>query len=170
MFQIEHKNIRYQPDPTNDPYTWAVRGKERSRGIELNVLGQIYENLYLRSSLGYTNAKVTKDNSNSLNEGLNLNKTTRWQGNVFLRYVNADKWYVESGVTGYSKRYSTSGGRIQEQHLPGFARVDVSAGYSFTEHVQMTLAINNLFDKKYWRSSSRLGDERSFMVNFHYNF
>ena len=172
VFQIEHKNIRYQPDPTNDPYTWAVRGKERSRGIELNVLGQIYENLYLRSSLGYTNAKVTKDNSNPLNEGLNLNETTRWQGNVFLRYVNADKWYVESGVTGYSKRYSysTSGGRIQEQHLPGFARVDVSAGYSFTEHAQMTLAINNLFDKKYWRSSSRLGDERSFMMNFHYNF
>ena len=172
IFQIEHKNIRYQPDSINDPYTWAVRGKERSRGIELNVLGQIYSDLYLRSSLGYTDAKIVQDKSNALNEGLNLNNTTKVQGNVFLRYVNDKKWYVESGVTGYSKRYNyvTSGGKIAKEHLPGFARVDMSAGYSFSQNAHLTLAVNNLFDKKYWRSNARLGDERSFMMNFHYNF
>ena len=149
-----------------------MRGKERSRGIELNVLGQIYSDLYLRSSLGYTDAKIVQDKSNALNEGLNLNNTTKVQGNVFLRYVNDKKWYVESGVTGYSKRYNyvTSGRKIAKEHLPGFARVDMSAGYSFSQNAHLTLAVNNLFDKKYWRSNARLGDERSFMMNFHYNF
>ncbi|WP_172197738.1 TonB-dependent siderophore receptor [Campylobacter sp. RM16188] len=172
VFQIEHKNIRYQPDATNDPYTWALRGKERSRGVELNVLGQIYGNLYLRSSLGYTDAKTTEDKSNKLYEGLNLNNTTKLQGNVFLRYVEDKKWYVESGVTGYSKRYNytVSSSKVEQNHLPGFARVDLSAGYNFNENAQITLAINNLLDKKYWRSNARLGDERSFIMNFHYNF
>ena len=172
IFQIEHNNIRYRPDPTNDPYTWAQRGKERSCGIELNILGQIYENLYLRSSLGYMRAIIVNDKSNPLNEKLSLNNTTNWQGNVFLRYAKNDKWYVESGVTGYSKRYSYQVNKtsVTDQHLPGFVRLDASAGYNFNEHAQITLAINNILNKKYWRSSSRLGDERSFMVNFHYNF
>lgn len=172
IFQIEHNNIRYRPDPINDPYTWAQRGKERSRGIELNILGKIYENLYLRSSLGYMRAIIASDKSNPLNERLSLNNTTNWQGNVFLRYAKNDKWYVESGVTGYSKRYSyrTSNGRVIDEHLPGFARFDASAGYNFNEHAQITLAINNILNKKYWRSDSRPGDERSFMLNMHYTF
>ena len=172
IFQIEHNNIRYRPDPINDPYTWAQRGKERSRGIELNILGKIYENLYLRSSLGYMRAIIASDKSNPLNERLSLNNTTNWQGNVFLRYAKNDKWYVESGVTGYSKRYSyrISNGRVIDEHLPGFARFDASAGYNFNEHAQITLAINNILNKKYWRSDSRPGDERSFMINMHYTF
>ena len=172
IFQIEHKNIRYQPDSKNNPYVWAQRGKEQSRGIELNILGQIYENLYLRSSLGYMRAIIVSDKSNPLNEKLSLNNTTDWQGNVFLRYAKNDKWYVESGVTGYSKRYSYQVNKtsVTDQHLPGFVRLDASAGYNFNKHAQITLAINNILNKKYWRSDSRPGDERSFMMNFHYNF
>jgi len=172
IFQIEHKNIRYQPDSKNNPYVWAERGKEQSRGIELNILGQIYENLYLRSSLGYMRAIIVSDKSNPLNEKLSLNNTTDWQGNVFLRYAKNDKWYVESGVTGYSKRYSYQVNKtsVTDQHLPGFARFDASTGYNFNKHAQITLAINNILNKKYWRSDSRPGDERSFMMNFHYNF
>lgn len=172
IFQIEHNNIKYQPDSKNNPYVWAERGKERSRGIELNILGQIYENLYLRSSLGYMRAIIASDKSNPLNERLNLKDTTNWQGNVFLRYAKNDKWYVESGVTGYSKRYSyqVTKTSVTDQHLPGFVRLDASAGYNFNEHAQITLAINNILNKKYWRSDSRPGDERSFMLNMHYTF
>jgi len=172
IFQIEHKNIRYQPDSKNNPYVWAQRGKEQSRGIELNILGQIYENLYLRSSLGYMRAIIVSDKSNPLNEKLSLNNTTDWQGNVFLRYAKNDKWYVESGVTGYSKRYSYQVNKtsVTDQHLPSFVRLDASAGYNFNKHAQITLAINNILNKKYWRSDSRPGDERSFMINMHYTF
>lgn len=172
IFQIEHNNIKYQPDSKNNPYVWAERGKERSRGIELNILGQIYENLYLRSSLGYMRAIIASDKSNPLNERLNLKDTTNWQGNVFLRYAKNDKWYVESGVTEYSKRYSyqVTKTSVTDQHLPGFVRLDASAGYNFNEHAQITLAINNILNKKYWRSDSRPGDERSFMLNMHYTF
>ena len=117
-------------------------------------------------------AIIVSDKSNPLNEKLSLKDTTNWQGNVFLRYAKNDKWYVESGVTGYSKRYSykVTKTSVTDQHLPGFARLDASAGYNFNEHTQMTLAINNILNKKYWRSDSRPGDERSFMLNMHYTF
>ena len=172
VFEIQHKNIRYRPDPTNEPNTWALRGKERSRGVELSVLGQIYDNWYLRSSLGYMVAKIISDKSKPLNVGLELNNTSRWQGNVFLRYAQGQKWYAEAGVTGYSKRYdyNIASGAVTSNHLGGFARFDVSAGYNITDKAQVTLAINNLLDAKYWRSNARLGDERSFMLNLNYNF
>lgn len=172
IFQIEHKNIRYQPDATNDPYTWTMRGKERSRGIEISTLGQIYENLFIRSSLGYMNAKIITDNSNTLNKGLKLNGTTNFQGNIFLRYAGNNKWYIESGITGYSKRfyYSIRNNQLNKEHIPGFARVDIGIGYNLNKNTQITLGVNNLLNKKYWRSNARLGDERSLMANFHYNF
>lgn len=171
FFYIEHKNIMYRPDK-DDPYTWAQRGKEESSGVELNVLGEIYKNLYLRSSVGYLKTKIVGDKQQPLNEGLPLNDTTKWQGNVFLRYVNNEKWYLESGVTAYSKRYnySVSNGVLRDNSIPGFMRVDMSGGYNFNKNTQVTLAVNNVLNKKYWRSSARPGDERSFMLNLHYNF
>ncbi|MDL0088877.1 TonB-dependent receptor [Campylobacter sp. PS10] len=54
--------------------------------------------------------------------------------------------------------------------MPGFARLDMSGGYNFNKNTQITLAVNNVLNKRYWRSSARAGDERSFMLNLHYNF
>ena len=51
IFQIEHNNIRYRPDTTNDPYTWAQRGKEQSRGIELNIFGSNFTRIYILEAL-----------------------------------------------------------------------------------------------------------------------
>lgn len=61
-YQIERFNIRYRPDAENNPYTWAVGGKHRSRGVELSAIGQIIpKKLYLRGSLGVMQAKVVED-------------------------------------------------------------------------------------------------------------
>ncbi|BCX78612.1 TonB-dependent siderophore receptor [Campylobacter sp. 19-13652] len=172
VYEIRHKNNRYNPD-SNDPYLWAQRD-EKSRGIELNLLGELAKGVYMRSSVGYMSAKTSGDEVYGYRNGLELENTTHWQGNVFLRYAYNDLWYLEGGVTAYSKRYhyvyNDAAKSAKGAHLPGFVRVDMSAGYKFSKHASMTLAVNNLFDKEYWRSSSRPGDRRSFMSTFVYEF
>jgi iron complex outermembrane receptor protein len=57
-YQLEHYNIRYQPDAVNSPLEWAVRGKERSRGIEFSLAGRVAPSWYVRGGVGLMSAKV----------------------------------------------------------------------------------------------------------------
>ena len=55
------------------------------------------------------------------------------------------------------------------QTLPGFTRVDMMAGY-IHKHWSGTLAVSNLFNKQYWRSSSMPGEPRAFTARLSYRF
>ena len=51
-YELEHYNIRYRPEPEIDPYLFAVRGKERSRGIEFSASGRLAPAWYVRGGVG----------------------------------------------------------------------------------------------------------------------
>lgn len=168
LYNLEHNNIRYQPDDTN-PTLWAVRGKERSRGVELSMTGEIFNNLYARSSLGLKNAKVIEDKSKPINEGHYLSNTAKFNGNIFLRYAPSSfHMYGEVGLTHVGTRYfySRSG---KESTLDAFNRVDMLIGYNYN-NFNITLGILNLLDKEYWRSSVMPGSSRSATLRVNYKF
>lgn len=54
-------------------------------------------------------------------------------------------------------------------HIDGFSRVDAAIGYS-ADPWNVTLAINNLTDKKYWRSADLPGTPRNVLVRLNYQF
>lgn len=169
LYQIEHYNIRYRPDWETDLTKWYQRGKERSRGAELSIIGQVYEDIYLRTSLGVMQAKVIKDKSNPDNEGNYLSNTANINGNIFVRYAPSSKsFYTELGVTHVGKRYfyDRSG---NESTLDSFNRVDTLLGWKYKD-VNITLGILNLFDKDYWRSSTMPGASRSATLRLNYKF
>src|SRR5690606_28269191 len=87
VYTLELNNIRYRPDPDNDPYRWAVRGQERSRGVELSVAGKLGESWYVRSGLGVLEAKVVKDVTTPASVGKYKQGTAKVTGNLFLRYA-----------------------------------------------------------------------------------
>lgn len=169
LYQIEHFNIRYRPDWEPDLTKWYQRGKERSRGAELSIIGQVYEDFYLRASIGTMQAKVIKDKSNPDNEGNYLSNTANINGNIFVRYAPSSKnFYTELGVTHVGKRYfyDRSG---NESTLDSFNRVDSLLGWKYKD-VNITLGILNLFDKDYWRSSTMPGASRSATLRLNYKF
>lgn len=166
VYNIEHNNIRYQPDD-DDPYTWATRGKERSRGIELSAIGEIAPKWYLRASLGYMDAKVIEDNDNPDNVGHHLTNTANFNGNVFVRYAATDNLYGELGLTHVGKRYYYSSG--DEYTLGSYNRVDALIGWKDKDW-SATLGVKNLLDEDYWRSDSMPGDPRTFTARFTYEF
>lgn len=168
VYHIEHRNIRYQPDPDNDPYRWAVRGKERSQGLELSMTGQMVEHWYLRGSLGVMSAEVVENREEPAEEGRHLENTSNVQGNAFVRYVPNDRWYGEMGVTHQGDRYNYDRDG-STAHLDGFTRVDAMVGWQ-GRHWSAKLAVRNLLDTDYWRSSRRPGKPRSVNGELSYSF
>ena len=165
-YQLEHYNLRYQPDAVNSPLEWAVRGKERSRGIEFSLAGRVAPSWYVRGGVGLMSAKVAEDRSAPANVGKRLMNTAQRNGNLFLRYAPQGPWYGEIGVTHTSERYSNAANTAR---VPGYTRWDALVGWRAAPWT-VTLAISNLLDKEYWRSSSMPGAPRSVLVSANYQF
>lgn len=165
-YELEHFNIRYRPEPDLDPYTWAVRGKERSRGVEFSAAGRVAPSWYVRGGVGAMSAKVIGDRSVPANDGKYLVNTAKRNGNLFLRYAPPGPWYGEVGVTHTSRRYTNA---ANTSLLPGYTRWDGLVGWRAAPWT-VTLAVSNLLDKEYWRSSSMPGAPRSYLLSANYQF
>ncbi|MFT3721459.1 MAG: TonB-dependent siderophore receptor [Pseudorhodoferax sp.] len=166
VYELEHYNIRYRPDPDNDPYTWGVRGTERSRGIEFSAAGRVAPNWYVRGGVAFMSAKVARDLQTPANEGKYLTNTAKRNGNVFLRYAPPGPWYGEIGVTHTSARWLNA---ANTSELPGYTRWDAMLGWRSAPWT-VTAAVSNLFDAEYWRSSAMPGAPRSFLLSANYQF
>ena len=166
LYDLEHANIRYRPDP-DDLTRWELRGKERSRGIELSALGRLHPQWYIRGSLGLMSAKVLEDKASPEREGNHLQNTSDINGNLFLRYV-ARPWFAEAGVTHIGERYYYTAKNV-EQNISGFTRWDAMVGYTASDWT-FTGAIQNIFDKQYWRSNDMPGTPLAIMLKASYKF
>ena len=170
LFHIQHFNIRYQPDSTNEPDVWETRGQERSVGGEFSLIGQLVDDVYFRTSLGIKRATVVEDKKNPQYEGNFLSNTSRISGNIFVRYSpSADNYYIEGGVTHIGTRDYYSDRSGVKGVLGAFNRVDALVGYKF-EDFNLTLGVLNVLDKEYWRSSRMPGASRSFTARLNYKF
>lgn len=169
-YRISHYDIRYRPDPENKPFEFAIRGEEQSQGIDLSAVGQINPNWYLRGSVGVMSAKIKEDKSRPAFEGKHLNGTSDIQGNLFVRYAPNPTWYAEMGVTHTGERYNYNTTTGVDNNIDGFTRVDAMLGYQVNKNLSTTVALNNLFDTEYWRSSSMPGAPRSVMARLNYEF
>lgn len=165
-YELEHYNIRYRPEPEIDPYRFAVRGKERSRGVEFSAAGRLAPSWYVRGGVGAMSAKVAGDLSAPANEGKYLPNTAKRNGNLFVRYAPAGAWYGELGVTYTAQRYTNA---ANTAIVPGYTRWDAMLGWRAAPWTG-TFAVSNLFDKEYWRSNAMPGTPRSFLVSGNYQF
>ena len=166
VYELELYNIRYRPDPENDPFTWAVRGSERSRGVEASVTGRLVEHLYVRGGVGLLEAKVVEDKSTPANEGLYKQGVARRTGNLFLRYAPEGPWYGEVGVTYRGPIYNNVANTSERA---GYTRWDASVGWRAMPWT-VTLAVTNLTDTEYWRSTSMPGAPRGVLLSTNYVF
>lgn len=166
VYQLEHANIRYRPDAVNDPFTWAVRGKERSRGIEFSAAGRVASSWYVRGGVGVTSAKVTEDKLQPALVGKYLVDTALRNGNFFVRYAPQGPWYGEIGATHTSARWLNA---ANTSRVPGYTRWDALVGWRQGVWTA-TAAISNLLDKEYWRSDAMPGAPRSLLVSVNYQF
>ncbi len=178
VFDINQKNIlignSYGP-----PEELTTRGEQRSIGFETDVSGYVTPNFQITGSYSFTDAEIVEDNVEEL-VGDRIGGAPKHNANFWGRYnfmnntlkgigLGFGAQYVDERYTWYS----TNSSRVA---LPEYTVFDAAVYYRpDNTGIQLTLKINNVFDKTYWLgglSPARLapGAPRNVLLNATYKF
>lgn len=158
FYNLTKDNILVNDLTTADPFD-KVANKQRSRGIELDIAGQITEALSLIGSYAFTDAKVTKDNAiGGGDQGKRLNNVPEHSGSFWLKYdlngfAPLDGLSLGFGGVAVGQRQGDNQNTFQ---LPGYVRLDAYAAYKWNikkTRVTAQFNIRNLLDKQYYEST-----------------
>ncbi|MBG0810553.1 TonB-dependent siderophore receptor [Methylosinus sp. H3A] len=170
FFQITKSGIATRDYTSPDPFAMKLAGLQRSRGIELDVVGRITDRWTVIANYAHIDAKVISDNwRDPLNpfgwfgpSGVyqnHLDNTPRHSGKVFLTYDFGESglgWRVGGGVTASTHAW----GDIQNTFvIPGWARLDGFASYTtlYEGHkVTAQLNLRNITNTRYYTGVDNL--------------
>ncbi|RQQ43389.1 TonB-dependent siderophore receptor [Burkholderia stagnalis] len=147
VYQIDKRNVAV----TIDNVTSTI-GAARSRGVELDVAGQLTRHWSVIGSYAYTNANDREAN-------LPLINVARHTGSLFAVYDTAlanlpGRWRFGGGARFVGARPGDTANRFT---LPGYVTVDAFAAYETTIGkfpTRFQLNVKNLLDKTYYPSSN----------------
>ncbi len=149
VFQITRANA------VTDPITnvFANDGTIKYQGVEGALTQDITREWSLSEGIEYLHATQNPD-FDPLIAGLTPENTPKWVGNVALTYH--PHWVPGLSLNTRASFISQRPLNPQDQgNLPGYTIWSLGAGYSTKiegKHVNFKLAIDNLFNKRYWNS------------------
>ena len=145
-FQLTRSNLSTL-DRQNPGFSIQV-GEQRSRGVELDIAGELAPGWRLTGSLAYLNARITKDNR--LPVGNRLAGAPDWSGSLWTTYAFQGNplrgLEVGGGLFAMSGRKADLANKVDAD---AYARVDLFARYKVNETVSLGLKVDNLFDEYY---------------------
>lgn len=166
FFDLTKSNVQ-TPLPAPFANRVAVTGEQRSRGIELDLRGQLTDYWNLIATYAYTDTEVTKDSgafdavlgsSGPGNKGHRFANVPRNSGSLWSTYdfsgLGAQGFSAGAGVYLASDR---AGNLDNSFNMPGYARVDSMLKYQRKvgpSNVTLQFNIQNLLDKEYIASSN----------------
>ncbi|MDN4146577.1 TonB-dependent receptor [Pseudomonas tohonis] len=131
-------------------------GEVRSRGIELDVTGQVTDNLSLIGTFAWLDAELTKD---PLYKGNELQNVAKRSGSLSAVYDFGQVFEGDRLRAGFGGRYigSREGDVANSFNLPHYAVADAFAAYETPlgndKRLKLQLNLKNIFDKTYYSSS-----------------
>ncbi|MEH1860336.1 MAG: TonB-dependent siderophore receptor [Nostoc sp.] len=149
LYQLTLSNV-LTPDPNRPTTTFQIQtGEQRSRGIELNVTGEILPGWNVIASYAYTDAQVTKD-SNLSTIGNRLpnvpfNSASLWTTYTFSKSslqglgFGLGLFYVGQRQGDLNNAFS----------VPSYLRTDAAVYYQ-RDHLGIALNFKNLFNVQYF--------------------
>ncbi|SEM37518.1 iron complex outermembrane recepter protein [bacterium A37T11] len=173
VYTIEKNNILIDANDEGNPDLLRQIGQQRSRGIELDVYGQVLPNLSLTANVAINEAKITQSDDekeiNRIMPNSPKNKGGIWAKYTFLlpalRGIG-----IGAGVNYISKRNTQS----DILTLPSYVVADAALYYAF-DKFKITANLNNVFNKTYWVGGYEYfrlfpGAPRNFLVGVGYTF
>ena len=149
LYELTRSNV-VTSDP-NDPFASIQTGEQRSRGVELDVAGQILPGWNVIASYAYTDARITQDNEYEVgNQLVNVpeNSASLWT-----------TYELQSGALkglgfGLGLRYvgEREGDLENSFELPSYLRTDAAIYYR-RNNFRAALNVNNLFDIEYFEAA-----------------
>ena len=158
-FDLTKQNIAV-PDPTN-PFLTTTTGEAESRGVELDVAGEILPGWRVIGGYSYLPfAEITRDvgfDGGPRNQGKRLFNAPRHAGSLWSTYEfqggDVKGLKLGGGVVAVGQREGNSANSFQ---IPGYATVNLLASYSMEvgpTKLTAQLNVDNLLDKTFFRAT-----------------
>ena len=180
-FNILDKN-RAVGDPVNTGFAAAL-GEANLQGVELEVTGAVTPKLQV--SAGYTYTDSSYDNTARARANVLEYHAPHHMLQLWGKYSfdESDGWLdgasLGLGVKAFSDYASLvrlANGTTTTVKAPGYAVVDVSAGYQINDNWSASLSVNNVLDKKYYERAhgpttfNFYGEPRSVLLRLNAEF
>lgn len=146
----------YQLDRTNVVVPGAVAGTsilvdgQTTRGVELEVSGQITPAWSVMGGYAYQDAELTANQSATIRSGAKLAMVPKHTVALWNRYNFTQQAGAALGLVYRDSLFTSTSNSVT---LPSFFRVDGALYYSLGKQYRVQLNVENMFDKKYWASA-----------------
>ncbi|CAI8886697.1 iron complex outermembrane recepter protein [Pseudomonas sp. IT-P100] len=171
LFDIKKRNVLVAN--SEGPVTiYSAAGEVRSRGLEVDLTGQLSDRWSMIGSYAYTDAEVTEDPDY---KGKKLQNVARNTGSLSAVYdfgtiVGGDQLRVGAGARYVGER---AGNAVNDFDLPSYTVADAFATYDTKvegQKVKFQLNVKNLFDRTYYTSAASrffvsMGDARQISLS-----
>ena len=167
LFDITKRNVLVSTLASNGDTVYSAAGEVKSRGVEVDVSGQLSERWSLIGSYAFTDAEVTKDPDY---KGNRLQNVAKHSGSLSAVYdfgsvFGGDRLRVGAGARYVGER---AGDAANSFDLPAYTVADAFASYETrldAHKVRFQLNVKNLFDSTYYTSAVNryfvaMGDSR----------
>jgi len=159
LFDIRKRDILTAD--ANNPGFSINAGEVRSRGVELDVSGQITQHWRITANASWLDPKVRRDNN--LAVGTLITNAARVSSSALLMYenqfANGQRYSVGGGVVHVGRRLGQNRTRndvnngVPAFYLPAYTTAKLMASWHLNAAVRLSLDVDNLFDKTYYVSS-----------------
>jgi iron complex outermembrane receptor protein len=152
VYRIEQTNTLYPASDPGNPDKQQQIGKERAKGIELDVVGAITSNWNVVMTYAYNDAKIVsaKSSGDTAFIGNQKPNAPKQQGSVWTKYTiskgGAKGLGAGIGANFVTRRNLSLNGA---QSVPGYALLNAALYYTVNK-VQVQFNFNNLLNKTYW--------------------
>ena len=174
VYDIRKSNV-LTTNPANTDFAIAA-GEVGSRGLELDVSGEVARRLRVSGAYAYTDATVTRGD-NTILTGSRFANVPRHSANLLA----TQQFALGAGTASVGGGVQYVGERLGDVAvsssftLPAYTTARLLASYSPTAKLRLALSVENLFNRSYYASSySQLwvapGAERTATLNAHYRF
>ncbi|MCS4062323.1 TonB-dependent siderophore receptor [Pseudomonas putida] len=147
IYHIVKENVLTR-DPADPNYSVAA-GQVRSRGLDINIAGNITPEWRVIGGYAYVDAEVTKDNR--LPTGTRLANIPRNSFSLLNTYEFQDGFAKGLGLGIGVKYVDDRNGQTEAvtYNMDQYTVVDLLTFYQLNEHVRLNLDVKNLFNKEY---------------------
>ena len=147
IYHIVKENVLTR-DPADPNYSVAA-GQVRSRGLDINIAGNITPEWRVIGGYAYVDAEVTKDNR--LPTGTRLANIPRNSFSLLNTYEFQDGFAKGLGLGVGVKYVDDRNGQTEAAtyNMDQYTVVDLLTFYQLNEHVRLNLDVKNLFNKEY---------------------
>ena len=174
LYEITQNNILVSAFDEVNPDKLRQIGKQRARGFEMDVYGNILPNLTITAAFSYNIAKIIESDVEG-EVGASMPNAPKSQGNIWAKYtINRGDFKgigMALGANYATKRTMTNMSAIK---LPSYVVLN-SAVYYQVDKFKLTCTFNNMLNEHYWvagENFTRLfpGTPSNYLVSLGYLF